>query len=79
MVLCMRGNGLTAMQVVKENFIMLMETSMKDNGQIIKPTGLGFIQTQKEQGMKVSGKMINSMGRGLKSGMKDLNMRATMH
>ena len=64
----MKAFGKTTEPMVMEDSYTLMVTIMKDNGLMIKLMALVYTSTQKEQGMKVIGNMINSVDKGLKHG-----------
>lgn len=62
------------MLVVKELFIMLMETSIVENGITINVTDMEYIRIRIKLVTKENGKMICSMDREKKHGLKDRNM-----
>ena len=75
MVLSMKESGIMDMPLEMENSIMLMETSMRDNGLITKLMVTVSIQMSKELDMKDIGKKINNMEKALRRGLKARNMR----
>lgn len=59
----MKVCGAIAKLVERENSGILMETSLKGSGKMIKPMGLGSIHTPTAQATRAFGKMTCSMAR----------------
>lgn len=74
----MKATGLTIKHKVRESSGMLMAILSKENGTMIKLTGMEFILTLTEQSMKVTGKMIFNMAMEKKFGQMDQSTKETI-
>lgn len=71
----MKVNGVLDMLAAKEPFTMLMETSIVEIGITINVTDMGNIKIKIKLVTKDIGKMICSMDKVKKHGLKDQNMK----
>ena len=78
MGLSIQVDGSMALPRAMGHFIMQMAMSMRATGSIANVTDTGYISIRKVRGMKASGRMIPSGAEGLRPGLKEVDMKASM-